>query len=58
MAITKVQYTNATNKVVSIVYDNDTSIKTTTLVGNTENTHWVEVQEWVAAGNTITAHDG
>ena len=38
MAITKVQYTDSKKEVVHIVYNNDTSVKITTLVDNTENT--------------------
>ena len=57
MAITKVQYTSNTKKVVHIVYNNDTSVKITTKVGNTENTDWNNVLEWVDAGNTIEEAD-
>ena len=57
MAITKVQYTSNTKKVVHIVYNNDNSVKITTKVGNTENTDWNNVLEWVDAGNTIAEAD-
>ena len=57
MAITKVQYTSNTKKVVHIVYNNDNSVKITTKVGNTENTDWNNVLEWVDAGNTIEGAD-
>ena len=57
MAITKVQYTSNTKKVVHIVYNNDNSVKITTKVGNTENTDWNNVLEWVDAGNTIEEAD-
>jgi len=57
MAITKVQYTDSEKKVVHIVYNNDTSVKISTSVGNTENTDWQKVQAWVAEGNTIQEAD-
>ena len=57
MAITKVQYTSNTKKVVNIDYNNDNSVKITTKVGNTENTDWNNVLEWVDAGNTIEEAD-
>ena len=57
MAITKVQYTSNTKKVVHIVYNNDNSVKITTKVGNTENTDWNNVVQWVADGNTIQEAD-
>ena len=57
MAITKVQYTSNTKKVVHIVYNNDNSVKITTKVGNTENTDWNNVLEWVDAGYTIEEAD-
>ena len=57
MAITKVQYTDNTKKVVHIVYNNDTSVKITTKTENTENTDWNNVLEWVADGNTIAEAD-
>ena len=57
MAITKVQYTDNKKDVVHIVYNNDNSVKITTLVGNTENTDWNNVLEWVADGNTIAEAD-
>ena len=57
MAITKVQYTSNTKKVVHIVYNNDNSVKITTKVGNTENTDWNNALEWVDAGNTIEEAD-
>ena len=53
MAITKVQYTDKEKKVVHIVYNNDTSVKISTSVGNMENRDWQNVQAWVAEGNTI-----
>jgi len=57
MAITKVQYTDNKKDVVHIVYNNDNSVKITTLVGNTENTDWNNVLAWVADGNTIQEAD-
>jgi|TARA_R100000479_G_C6286140_1_gene164791 hypothetical protein len=57
MAITKVQYTDSKKEVVHIVYNNDTSVKITTLVDNTENRDWNNVLEWVAEGNTIQEAD-
>ena len=57
MAITKVQYTDSEKKVVHIVYNNDTSVKISTSVGNMENTDWQNVQAWVAEGNTIQEAD-
>jgi len=57
MAITKVQYTDNTKKVVHIVYNNDTSVKITTKTENTENTDWNNVLAWVAEGNTIEDAD-
>ena len=57
MAITKVQYTDNQKDVVHIVYNNDNSVKITTLVDNTENTDWNNVLEWVAEGNTIQEAD-
>ena len=53
MAITKVQYTDSEKTVVHIVYNNDTSKKISTSVGNMENSDWQNVKEWVADGNTI-----
>jgi|TARA_R100000988_G_C3913241_1_gene123077 hypothetical protein len=57
MAITKVQYTDSEKKVVHIVYNNDTSVKISTSVGNMENSDWQNVKEWVDAGNTIEEAD-
>tara|TARA_R100001440_G_scaffold31639_1_gene50229 strand:+ start:389 stop:562 length:174 start_codon:yes stop_codon:yes gene_type:complete len=57
MAITKVQYTDSEKTVVHIVYNNDTSVKISTSVGNTENTDWQTVLQWVADGNTIEEAD-
>ncbi len=57
MTITKVQYTDNTKKIVHIVYNNDTSVKITTHVDNTENTDWNNVVQWVADGNTIEEAD-
>tara|TARA_R100001509_G_C4831157_1_gene203321 strand:+ start:815 stop:988 length:174 start_codon:yes stop_codon:yes gene_type:complete len=57
MAITKVQYTDNKKNVVHIVYNNDNSVKITTLVDNTENTDWNNVLAWVADGNTIEEAD-
>ena len=57
MAITKVQYTDNTKKVVHIVYNNDTSVKITTKTENTENKDWNNVLQWVADGNTIEEAD-
>lgn len=57
MAITKVQYTDNEKKVVHIVYNNDTSVKISTSVGNMENIDWQNVQAWVAEGNTIEEAD-
>ena len=57
MAITKVQYTDNKKDVVHIVYNNDNSVKITTLVDNTENTDWNNVLQWVADGNTIEEAD-
>ena len=57
MVITKVQYTDSEKKVVHIVYNNDTSVKISTSVGNMENSDWQNVKEWVDAGNTIEEAD-
>ena len=57
MAITKVQYTDNEKKVVHIVYNNDTSVKISTSVGNMENRDWQNVQAWVEDGNTIEEAD-
>tara|TARA_R100001129_G_scaffold130183_3_gene92087 strand:+ start:927 stop:1100 length:174 start_codon:yes stop_codon:yes gene_type:complete len=57
MAITKVQYTDSEKKVVHIVYNNDTSVKISTSVGNMENRDWQNVQAWVEDGNTIEEAD-
>jgi hypothetical protein len=57
MAITKVQYTDSEKKVVHIVYNNDTSVKISTSVGNMENSDWQNVKEWVEDGNTIAEAD-
>ena len=57
MAITKVQYTDNEKRVVHIVYNNDTSVKISTSVGNMENIDWQNVQAWVAEGNTIEEAD-
>ena len=57
MAITKVQYTDNEKKVVHIVYNNDTSVKISTSVGNMENIDWQNVHAWVAEGNTIEEAD-
>ena len=57
MAITKVQYTDSEKKVVHIVYNNDTSVKISTSVGNMENSDWQNVKEWVEDGNTIQEAD-
>ena len=57
MAITKVQYTDSEKKVVHIVYNNDTSVKISTSVGNMENSDWQNVKEWVEEGNTIAEAD-
>ena len=57
MTITKVQYTDNTKKIVHIVYNNDTSVKITTHVDNTENTDWNNVVQWVEDGNTIEEAD-
>ena len=57
MAITKVQYTDNEKKVVHIVYNNDTSVKISTSVGNMENSDWKNVKEWVDEGNTIQEAD-
>tara|TARA_E500000305_G_C3894954_1_gene175961 strand:+ start:458 stop:631 length:174 start_codon:yes stop_codon:yes gene_type:complete len=57
MAITKVQYTDSKKDVVHIVYNNDNSVKITTLVDNTENTDWNNVLAWIEEGNTIEEAD-
>jgi len=57
MAITKVQYTDNKKDVVHIVYNNDNSVKITTLVDNTENTDWNNVLAWIEEGNTIEEAD-
>jgi len=57
MVITKVQYTDSEKKVVHIVYNNDTSVKISTSVGNMENSDWQNVKEWVEDGNTIQEAD-
>jgi hypothetical protein len=57
MVITKVQYTDSEKKVVHIVYNNDTSVKISTSVGNMENSDWQNVKEWVEDGNTIAEAD-
>ena len=57
MAITKVQYTDNEKRVVHIVYNNDTSVKISTSVGNMENIDWQNVQAWVVEGNTIEEAD-
>ena len=58
--ITSVKYIRddkGNDSVVLIVYGGDSS-KTTVQVDNVGNLDWDNVVEWVAAGNTITAHDG
>tara|TARA_R100000900_G_scaffold138927_1_gene118267 strand:- start:33 stop:206 length:174 start_codon:yes stop_codon:yes gene_type:complete len=57
MAITKVKYTTSEKKVVHVVYNNDNSIKITTLVNNPGNRDWDNIQEWLDAGNTIEEAD-
>ena len=57
MAITKVKYTTSEKKVVHVVYDNDNSVKITTLVNNPGNRDWDNIQEWLDAGNTIEEAD-
>ena len=57
MAITKVKYTTSEKKVVHVVYDNDNSVKITTLVNNPGNRDWDNMQEWLDAGNTIEEAD-
>ena len=57
MAITKVKYTTSEKKVVHVVYNNDNSIKITTLVNNPGNRDWDNIQEWLDAGNTIEESD-
>jgi ribosomal protein L2 len=57
MAITKVKYTTSEKKVVHVVYDNDNSVKISTLVNNPGNRDWDNVQEWLDAGNTIEEAD-
>ena len=57
MVITKVQYTESEKKVLHIVYNNDTSVKISTSVGNMENSDWQNVKEWVEDGNTIAEED-
>ena len=53
MAITKVKYTTSEKKVVHVVYDDDNSVKISTLVNNPGNRDWDNIQEWLDAGNTI-----
>jgi ribosomal protein L2 len=57
MAITKVKYTTSEKKVVHVVYDNDNSVKISTLVNNPGNRDWDNIQEWLDAGNTIEEAD-
>mgnify|MGYP003112046182 FL=1 len=57
MAITKVKYTTNEKKVVHVVYDNDNSVKISTLVNNPGNRDWDNIQEWLDAGNTIEEAD-
>ena len=51
MNITSVKYTDATNKMVEAVIDGITMC----VPVNVDNAHWQAIQEWVDAGNTITA---
>ena len=51
MNITSAKYTNATNQMVEAVIDGITMC----VPVNVDNTHWQAIQEWVDAGNTITA---
>jgi ribosomal protein L2 len=57
MAITKVKYTTSEKKVLHVVYDNDNSVKISTLVNNPGNRDWDNIQEWLDAGNTIEEAD-
>ena len=57
MAITKVKYTTSEKKVVHVVYDDDNSVKISTLVNNPGNRDWDNIQEWLDAGNTIEEAD-
>jgi hypothetical protein len=57
MAITKVKYTTSEKKVVYVVYNNDNSVKISTLVNNPGNKDWDNIQEWLDAGNTIEEAD-
>jgi len=57
MAITKVKYTTSEKKVVYVVYNNDNSVKISTLVNNPGNKDWDNIQEWIDAGNTIEEAD-
>ena len=45
------------HKAVHVVYDNDNSVKITTLVNNPGNRDWDNIQEWLDAGNTIQEAD-
>ena len=57
MAITKVKYTTSEKKVVHVVYDDDNSVKISTLVNNPGNRDWDNIQAWLDAGNTIEEAD-
>ena len=57
MAITKVKYITSEKKVVYVVYNNDNSVKISTLVNNPGNKDWYNIQEWLDAGNTIEEAD-
>ena len=57
MTITKVKYTTSEKKVVYVVYNNDNSVKISTLVNNPGNKDWDNIQEWLDAGNTIEEAD-
>jgi len=57
MAITKVKYITSEKKVVYVVYNNDNSVKISTLVNNPGNKDWDNIQEWIDAGNTIEEAD-
>ena len=57
MQITKVKYTTSEKKVVHVVYDDDNSVKISTLVNNPGNRDWDNIQEWLDAGNTIEEAD-
>ena len=57
MQITKVKYTTSEKKVVHVVYDDDNSVKISTLVNNPGNRDWDNIQKWLDAGNTIEEAD-